>query len=93
MDARDNPVGGLSIAEAAIELRQRITQRFGAVAFVEAGTVSRNLLGFEEPRYGAGLGIRYYTAFGPFRADIATPLNPRGSDPSVQLYISIGQAF
>ena len=93
MDDDDNPIGGLSIAEAAIELRQRITQRFGAVAFVEAGTVSRNLLGFEEPRYGAGLGIRYYTAFGPFRADIATPLNPRGSDPSVQLYISIGQAF
>jgi translocation and assembly module TamA len=93
MDAKDNPIGGRTIAEAAVELRQRVTDRFGAVAFVEAGSVGRTLTGFEDPRYGAGVGIRYYTAFGPIRADIATPLNPRASDASIQLYISIGQAF
>ena len=92
-DAQGNPIGGRSLIEGAVEVRQRIGENFGAVAFLETGSVGRTILGFEEPQHGAGIGIRYYTAFGPIRADIATPLNPRSGDDRIQLYISIGQAF
>jgi len=39
------------------------------------------------------LGLRYYTAFGPLRLDLATPLRKRSGDSPVQVYISLGQAF
>ena len=42
---------------------------------------------------GVGFGVRYNLGFGPIRADIAVPLDPRDDDPPVQIYISIGQAF
>ena len=48
---------------------------------------------FSGLQYGAGIGGRIYTNFGPLRVDIATPLNPRPGDGKVALYISIGQAF
>ena len=50
-------------------------------------SVGRTLL------YGVGLGFRYYTAFGPLRLDLATPLHKRSGDSPIQLYISLGQAF
>ena len=41
-----------------------------------------------------GFGGRYFTTFGPIRVDFGFPINAReGIDDSVQLYISIGQAF
>jgi translocation and assembly module TamA len=92
-DADGNPAGGRSVAEAGLELRQRVTDTWGGVAFVEAGTMGRGLTNLETPQVGAGVGIRYFTAFGPIRADVATPLNPRPGDASFQIYISIGQAF
>ena len=44
-------------------------------------------------RYGAGIGGRYYTNFGPFRVDLATPISRRKGDPKIAVYFSIGQAF
>jgi translocation and assembly module TamA len=35
----------------------------------------------------------YYTAFGPLRLDLATPLHKRCADSLIQVYISLGQAF
>ena len=49
--------------------------------------------GADTPRIGAGLGLRYYTSFGPLRLDVGVPLNPHSSDSPVQIYISLGQAF
>jgi len=41
---------------------------------------------------GAGLGLRYGTAVGPFRLDLAMPV--RGAlDGGVQIYAGLGQAF
>jgi hypothetical protein len=45
-------------------------------------SVGRTLL------YGVGLGFRYYTAFGPLRLDLATPLHKRSADSPIQVYIS-----
>ena len=41
----------------------------------------------------AGLGLRYYTAVGPLRLDVAVPINPRKGDPDFAVYFGIGQSF
>ncbi len=44
-------------------------------------------------RWAAGLGLRYFTGFGPVRLDVAFPIHKRDSDDTYQFYISFGQAF
>jgi translocation and assembly module TamA len=91
----DKPIGGRSLLELSGEVRLRITDSIGAVAFVDAGTVySSNVPDFSETmRVGAGPGLRYFSPIGPIRLDVGFPLNPRNSDDTWQLYVSIGQAF
>ena len=48
---------------------------------------------FETVRFGAGVGLRYDTGFGPLRFDIATPINPGQGDSRIAVYVSLGQAF
>ena len=45
------------------------------------------------PRIGAGLGVRYYTAIGPIRLDVALPVNRPTHSDAFELYIGLGQAF
>lgn len=89
------PIGGRSVAETSLELRYRAWEDIGIVGFVDAGTVAESpyFSDAETPRIGAGLGVRYYTSFGPLRLDIGVPVNPRSGDAPVQLYVSLGQAF
>jgi translocation and assembly module TamA len=88
-------IGGRSSITGSVELRYRFLEDFGIVPFFDAGTVSPDSApNFDEPiQYAAGIGFRYYTAFGPIRADIAVPLNPRHDDDPIAFYVSIGQAF
>jgi translocation and assembly module TamA len=91
----NDPLGGASMAEFSAESRWKIDQDWGLVAFIDGGMVyngSSPDLG-EELRWGAGLGLRYYTVIGPVRFDVATPLNGRSDDALLQFYISIGQSF
>lgn len=90
----DEPRGGLSLIEANVELRQRISGPWGMAAFVDAGSVGSDPAPkFDNLKIGAGLGVRYQTAIGPIRADVAIPLNKEPGDSSFGLYIGIGQAF
>jgi len=90
----NTPVGGLSLAEASLEIRQPVTRQWGLVAFADAGRIGSSAIpAFNGVSAGAGLGVRYDLGFGPLRLDLATPLNPRPGDARVQVYISIGQAF
>jgi translocation and assembly module TamA len=87
------PSGGDSIVEASVEARVRFGD-FGVVPFFDAGAVDTSPVPrFRNVRYGGGLGLRYYTGFGPVRIDVATPINPGRGDARVQFYVSIGQAF
>lgn len=88
-------LGGRSLFEAALEVRRKITDTLGVVAFLDAGTAyDAPYPDFSEDlRFGAGLGFRYYTPIGPVRLDVATPLNGRDDDSPVSVYLSIGQAF
>lgn len=86
--------GGRYLIEGSVEARMRINDTFGAVAFVDSGYVAADALpGLEDLRFGAGVGLRYYTGFGPIRLDVATPLNKRPQDSSYALYLGLGQAF
>jgi translocation and assembly module TamA len=88
------PVGGLSLTEGSIELRQALSRRWGVVVFADAGGIgATSRPGFDDPAVGAGVGVRYDLGFGPLRLDLATPVNPRPGDSPIQVYISIGQAF
>jgi len=93
-DARGRPVGGASLLEGSIELRQRIGRSLGFVAFIDAGAVGTGAgAPTDAIRAGAGLGVRYYTAIGPIRADIAIPLVKQQGSGSFGLYLGIGHAF
>ena len=90
----NTPRGGLSLVEAAIEVRHDVWRSFQAVAFIDAGAIGfQEAPDFSNLRYGAGVGVRYMLPFGPIRADIAIPLDKREGDADFQLYVSIGQAF
>jgi len=88
-------VGGRSIVETSMELRLRLPSNFGLVAFLDGGQVFTDPeVRFQDDfRWGAGLGLRYYTDFAPIRLDVAVPLNKRGKDDAFQVYVSIGQAY
>ena len=97
-DGDFEPTGGRSVVEGSVEARYRHPTLFGGnlggAVFVDAASIAEpSLSDFRDIRYGAGVGIRYYTPFAPMRADIAFPLNPRDGDDAFQVYISIGQAF
>lgn len=93
LDPNGDPVGGRSINEFALEARYRFGN-YGIVPFLDGGNAYESVLPKgSDLRFGAGIGGRFYTNFGPLRVDVATPLNPRKGDGKIALYISIGQAF
>lgn len=92
-DPDNRPIGGRSLVEAAAEVRYRFGN-YGIVGFIDAGQVSTSSTpGFDDLRYGVGVGGRFYTNFGPMRLDVATPIDRRPGESRVAVYISIGQAF
>ncbi|HEY0271346.1 MAG TPA: BamA/TamA family outer membrane protein [Sphingomonas sp.] len=92
-DAQNNPIGGFTSTEFAAEMRYRFGN-FGIVPFFDGGRVGETSTpGIGGMRYGAGIGGRYYTNFGPMRIDVATPVNRQRGESRIALYISIGQAF
>jgi outer membrane protein assembly factor BamA len=75
---------------AQAEWRQRLSPRWGAVAFAGLGTVSPDFGGWDETLPSAGVGLRWVAA--PknnlsVRVDVAW-----GKDDS-EFYVSIGEAF
>ena len=90
-----DPIGGRSFIYFTFEPRIRITEKIGLVPFTDWGTVSEKIYPnpYEKWFKSIGIGLRYYTFFGPLRADIAFPLNKRRRDPNYRIYVSIGQTF
>ncbi len=88
-------IGGRSLFYGSAELRVRVTDTIGVVPFFDAGNAySTSFPNFSAPLATAvGVGLRYYTAIGPIRADVAFPLQRRQGNAPVALYVSIGQSF
>ena len=93
-DPNNDPIGGRSLTEFSIEARVKAFGNFGVVPFLDAGNIYTDALPrFSDFRFGTGLGVRYYSSFGPIRVDVGTPLNPQPGDPRIAVYVSLGQAF
>jgi translocation and assembly module TamA len=93
-DPNNDPIGGRSLTELAVEARVRVLGNFGVVPFLDAGNIYTGVLPeFSGLRLGAGVGVRYYSNFGPIRLDVGTPINPQPGDARVAVYVSLGQAF
>ncbi|MFH0811731.1 MAG: BamA/TamA family outer membrane protein [Pseudomonadota bacterium] len=93
---KNEPIGGRSLFELSVELRVKVTNNFGLVTFCDGGSAFSSVIPDwgETLRWGAGLGLRYYTRIGPLRFDVGFPLNRREKiDDPFQFYVSIGQAF
>lgn len=92
-DIANDPDGGRSLAEFALEARVRFGP-FGVVPFIDAGNIyAKALPDFSGLRYGAGLGLRYHSNFGPIRIDVGTPINRQRGNSRVTVFVSLGQAF
>jgi translocation and assembly module TamA len=90
----NTPRGGLSLIELSFEARRKLTDRWGVVAFVDAGSVGDDMTpSGDNLSVGVGVGVRYDLGFGPIRADIAIPLDADKRDGAFQIYLSIGQSF
>ncbi len=96
-DVNNDPAGGRALVEFSLEARVRLDLfggNFGVVPFLDAGNVyTESLPDFSGLRFGTGLGLRYYSDFGPIRVDVGTPINPQEGDSRIAVYVSLGQAF
>jgi translocation and assembly module TamA len=93
-DLNNDPIGGRSLTEFSIEARVKAFGNFGIVPFVDGGNIYTSPLPkFTDFRFGAGIGVRYYSNFGPIRVDVGTPLNRQPGDSRIGVYVSLGQAF
>lgn len=92
--ASGRPMGGNAVDVATVEFRQRIGKSWGAAAFIDAGQINQSGIPFTGAlAVGAGAGVRYYTAIGPLRVDVAVPLTRERKADAFELYIGLGQAF
>ena len=96
-DFEGDPIGGKTLTEFALEARIRLSSfggNFGVVPFFDGGHLTNEVTpGLNGWQFGAGIGVRYYSSFGPIRVDIGTPLNPREGDGPIAVAVSLGQAF
>ncbi|HET7316674.1 MAG TPA: BamA/TamA family outer membrane protein [Sphingomicrobium sp.] len=96
-DFEDDPVGGKTLSEFSLEARFRLNAfggNFGLVPFFDGGQLTNAVTpDFNRWQFGAGIGLRYYSSFGPIRIDVGTPLNPRSGDGPIAVAVSLGQAF
>jgi len=93
VDVNGDPIGGRALTELSAEARIRFGV-FGVVPFIDAGNLySSTIPRFSGLRFGTGLGVRYYSSFGPIRVDVGTPINRRAGESRVAVYVSLGQAF
>jgi translocation and assembly module TamA len=96
-DLDGDPIGGRGLAEFGLEARVRLKQfggNFGIVPFVDGGSLTTETMpDFKDWRFAAGIGVRYYSSFGPIRVDFGVPLNRQKGDGPFAVTVSLGQAF
>ena len=95
LDARGNPIGGLSLIEGSVELRRPIWGPLGGALFIDFGQVS--LRSFDLPvndlKFGSGFGLNYQTPLGPLALYLGFPWRPPRGEASWQFYFSVGAYF
>lgn len=90
------PMGGRSAIFLSLETRFRLTEVIGLVPFFDIGSVWKTQLPSSHGKWvkSVGLGFRFFSFVGPFRVDLAFPLDRRKEiDPVYKVLVSIGQMF
>src|SRR5207249_11118521 len=84
--ANNDPIGGRSLIETSLELRQSLTDALGVALFLDAGQASLTSFTFpiHDLERGVGGGVRYRTPVGPLRIDLGFPLDRRHGDAAWQ---------
>ncbi len=85
-DSEGNVVGGKFLTVLSLEYEKAVFDDWGVAAFIDSGNAYNpgNII----LKTGAGLGIRWYSPFGPVRLDFAVPLNDANS--SFQIHFAAG---
>lgn len=93
-NGNDYSIGGTHFLGLSTEARFKATDTIGIVGFIDVGSIGVDDFsgGDSEWHAGAGLGLRYFTGFGPIRLDIGAPVGGDTGD-GVQLYVGLGQSF
>ena len=96
-DQDGDPIGGRGLAEFGLETRIRLKSfggNLGVVPFFDGGSLSsKSTPSLSNWRYAAGVGVRYYSSFGPIRVDLGVLLNRQKGDGPFAVSVSLGQAF
>jgi outer membrane protein assembly complex protein YaeT len=95
LDADGNPLGGLSSAEASVELRFPIWRQLRGVAFFDAGLVDEHPFRYpiHEIQTSAGPGLRLATPIGSLRLDVGFPIDRNPDQDVYRIHLSVGQFF
>lgn len=93
--ADGDPAGGLTAAEAHVELRIRVLRRFHVAPFYDVGTVGEGSFDLPgPPGHALGLGFRYYLPVGPARLDVGyNPGRLFGADDRIAVHFGFGFTF
>ena len=84
----DAIVGGRYLALASAEYTHWVTQTLGAAVFIDAGDAFDSSSTFDVA-VGAGVGVRWRSPIGPFRADVAYGARSE----QIRLHFSVGYSF
>lgn len=72
------PIGGNGLVDGSVEARYALSRRWVLATFFDTGAVTKgDLTTFsgDQLLYAVGLGLRYHTAIGPIRLDLARRLD------------------
>jgi translocation and assembly module TamA len=85
-DSQGNVIGGKFLTVLSLEYEKAVLDDWGVAAFIDSGNAF-NPDNFQL-KTGVGLGVRWYSPFGPVRIDFAVPLNE--SNSSFQIHFAAG---
>lgn len=91
----NDPLGGLSLLEGAIELRRPIWRDFGGAVFLDFGQVAPRPFDVRiaNLNFSSGFGVSYKSPVGPVRLDVGIPFQKPPKDRPWQIHFSIGAFF
>jgi outer membrane protein assembly complex protein YaeT len=93
--ANGYPTGGEAMWNTNVEIIRKITDSVRAVAFVDAGSLSREYgdIGSADIELAAGLGMRLELPIGPVRFEYGYNLTRDADEPNGTFHFAIGAAY
>ena len=95
----DIPVGGFTMVQGSVELRQRIIGDLSLALFGDLGDVQAEALTWRPAmwQYASGVGARYTSAVGVFRLDVGIRINEDRkrfpNEPRWAVHLALGEPF